>query len=230
MKLFHAENNLHRYCSFYASNGLPAAVTALFGRSLRIRLKNYDSGLDRRYRLNIDGRWIMESIRRMVVSMQSSFSFLRIPVAAVWILLCVLIIGAPILASRAEYGPALWIYLVFSNVCHQIPDRSFIIAGFPLAICHRCAGIYLGFILGSLIRNPIPQRSPAVRRSWILVLTLPLIIDATLPLTGIWAGSAPSRFLTGLLFGTMLSSLLLQGIMEFMANSRRRRHIEGGVR
>lgn len=150
--------------------------------------------------------------------------------AAAWSLLCILIIGAPILASRAYFGPASWIYVVFSNVCHQMPDRSFILAGFPLAICHRCSGIYLGLILGSLIKIPFFHRAAGIRRIWIVAATLPLILDVALPFTGIGAGHAVSRFLTGLLFGTMLSSLLLQGILELLTDSLQRLHLKGGVK
>jgi len=166
----------------------------------------------------------------MVLSMQSPSRLLRLLAALFWSILFLPILGAPILASRAHFGPASWIYLVFSNVCHQMPDRSFFIAGFPLAICQRCTGIYLGFILGSLFRNPFLYRSTGIRRLWILASTLPLIIDALLPFAGIGTESAESRFLTGLLFGTMLSSLLLHGIMELSSGSRLRLHFRGGIK
>lgn len=162
--------------------------------------------------------------------MQSPSLLLRLLVAAFWGILWMLILGAPILASQSHFGLASWFYLVFSNVCHQMPDRSFFIANFPLAICHRCTGIYLGFILGSLFKNPFLYRSTVIRRVWILASTIPLIIDALLPFAGIGTGSAGSRFLTGLLFGTMLSSLLLHGIMELSAGSRLRLQFRGGIK
>ena len=162
--------------------------------------------------------------------MQSSYPLLRVLIAAGWSLLCILIIGAPILASRAYYAPASFIYLLFSNVCHQMPDRSFIFAGFPFAVCHRCSGIYLGLMLGALFKNPFLNRSPGIRRTWVLASTVPLFIDVLLPVAGLWTGSAASRFLTGVLFGTMLSGLLFQGIVELLANPQQRLHLQGGVK
>ncbi|MBN2321619.1 MAG: DUF2085 domain-containing protein [Acidobacteria bacterium] len=188
------------------------------------------NGSARGYRLNRNRRWINGSKQLMVLSMQSSFPLLRILIAGGWSLLCILIVGAPILASRAHYASASFIYLIFSNVCHQIPDRSFIIAGFPLAVCQRCSGIYLGLIRGSLPRNLFLHHSPEIRRMWVLASIVPLFIDVMLPVAGIWAGSAASRFLTGLLFGTMLSALLFQGIAELLADSRQRLHLRGGVK
>ena len=166
----------------------------------------------------------------MVLTMQSSYPLLRVLIAAGWSLLCILIIGAPILASRAYYAPASFIYLLFSNVCHQMPDRSFIFAGFPFAVCHRCSGIYLGLMLGTLFKNPFLNHSPGIRRAWVLVSIVPLLIDVLLAAAGIWPGSAASRFLTGLLFGTMLSGLLFQGIMELLANPQQRLQLRGGVK
>ena len=164
----------------------------------------------------------------MILSTRSPSLTLRLLIAAAWSLLGILSLGAPILASRAYYGTASCIYLVFSKVCHQMPDRSFFIAGFPLAICHRCSGMYLGFILGSLFRNPFLQQSPGVRRMYILASIIPLAVDVALPFAGIGTGSPISRFLTGLFFGTMLSSLLLYGIIDLLGDSRRRLYFRGG--
>jgi uncharacterized membrane protein len=133
-----------------------------------------------------------------------------------WVLLCVLVVGAPILAAQEYLAPSAFIYLVFSDVCHQIPERSFILAGFPFAVCHRCSGIYLGFIAGSLIKNPFIYRSRGIRRYWILASIAPLVLDVALPFAGIVESIPLSRFLTGFLFGTMLSSLFLYGIRELL--------------
>jgi uncharacterized membrane protein len=183
-----------------------------------------------RYRLNICRSWINVSKQPMGSMIKSSFPLLRVLVAAGWSLLCILIIGAPILASRAHYTPASFIYLLFSNVCHQMPDRSFIFAGFPFAVCHRCSGIYLGLMLGTLFKNPLLKHSPGIRRAWVLASIVPLLIDVLLPLAGLWTGSTTGRFLTGLLFGIMLSGLLFQGIVELLANPQQRLHLRGGVK
>src|ERR1043165_9302763 len=59
-----------------------------------------------------------------------------------------LILGAPLLRAHGHEALALLAYRVFAALCHQIPERSFYLAGQPLAVCARCFGIYAGFALG----------------------------------------------------------------------------------
>ena len=42
-------------------------------------------------------------------------------------------------------------YLVGSVICHQKPDRSFRLWGVQMPVCARCAGLYLGAVLGVLV-------------------------------------------------------------------------------
>jgi uncharacterized membrane protein len=53
-----------------------------------------------------------------------------------------------------RYSPllGLWLRWFFAAVCHQRPERSFVLWGAPLAVCARCTGIYAGAVLGSLLR------------------------------------------------------------------------------
>lgn len=104
------------------------------------------------------------------------------------------------------------------------------ILGFPLAVCHRCTGIYFGFLAGSLVKNPFPKLSPGMRRIWVVAAVMPLLLDVSLTVIGIGTGSAAGRVLTGFLFGAMLSSLLLQGIREFLDDiSMQRLYFKGGL-
>jgi hypothetical protein len=46
----------------------------------------------------------------------------------------ILIVGAPAAAANNNPRLALTIYRAFSTVCHQLPERSFFIAGHQLAV------------------------------------------------------------------------------------------------
>jgi len=170
----------------------------------------------------------------MYLSTHSKLVSARFISAGVWCLLCILVISAPILASQARSIASSVLYFLFSGVCHQLPSRSFFICGFPLAVCHRCTGIYLGLFLGSLIVNRFIHRSPGERRVWALVFVTPLLLDVLLSHGGLWTGTSLTRFLTGLLFGNLLSSLFLRGIEEWMEEPPWRRlwicdlHLKGG--
>jgi uncharacterized membrane protein len=146
-------------------------------------------------------------------------------VAAGWLAACLGALAAPILASQACFAAASVLYFLFSRICHQIPDRSFHLLGYSLAVCHRCFGVYVGLFLGCFADMPMMHRSPRHRRLWVLGAMAPLALDALAPVAGLWANSAFSRFSTGLLFGTLISSLVVRGFAEFAPERPRWRSV-----
>ena len=67
----------------------------------------------------------------------------------------------------------------YGRVCHQIVDRSFHIAGHPLAVCARCLGIYVGYLAGLIVypfARPLTQTELPHRR-WLIAALLPLAVD-----------------------------------------------------
>ena len=179
--------------------------------------------------LNIYGSWIIVLNQPMKLPIEMKFTSLRACIAAAWVFLCLIVIGAPVSASKACDALSSFMYFIFSRVCHQIPERSFAVAGFPLAVCHRCFGIYLGLAAGSLL--VVPFRSPGIRRAWALAAAAPILIDIALPFAGFVGGNPAARFLTGLLFGIMLSSLFVRGIEELVDQSPwHRSYCKGGVK
>jgi uncharacterized membrane protein len=145
--------------------------------------------------------------------------------AVTWGLLCVMILAAPILLSHSCCKTASVLYLSFSFICHQIPERSFMISGHSFAVCHRCFGIYLGLFLGSLIENRFIHRSQQARRFYVLASIIPMLLDAVLPFTGLWSSTGISRFFTGLLFGSLISYLLVCGVAEILNEAPWRRFV-----
>ncbi len=118
-----------------------------------------------------------------------------------WLLLLVsvwlLLIVAPTFLGDQHPVPAGAIYFFFAHVCHQLPDRSFQLAGTQLAVCHRCLGIYLGFWLGVLCW-------PWLRRPGLLLLARPrlILLPAALLIISALNSSTPfERVATGLLVG-----------------------------
>ncbi len=160
----------------------------------------------------------------------------RILLLVLWGGLCTLIFAAPLLVSTRPTLAAI-IYLFFAPICHQSPERSFFIAGHALTVCQRCTGIYLGLFLFSLVPHDSRHllSSATHRRLLVFCSTLPMLLDVALPYLGVWTNNAVSRFVTGLVFGSLLSILLLHGIEELIDTSSRRPqrlfapHIKGGI-
>ena len=139
----------------------------------------------------------------------------RAVLAGVSGVICALIVAAPVM-THCGSPAAVIVYLFFSPICHQNPERSFAVLSHPLAVCHRCSGIYLGLFLGSLIENNFMHRSPRIRRIWVLSAMTPLLLDLMMPLTGIWAGTYLIRFVTGLIFGMTAAWLVARGAEELL--------------
>jgi uncharacterized membrane protein len=107
-------------------------------------------------------------------------------VALLWLGLLLL---APWLMATRRVLPALVLYRVFALVCHQQPERSFSWLSFPLPVCMRCTGTYFGFAVGWWLSVGLP----AMPRRWLFAALVPLVVDWTLGVTGLWANTPMSR-------------------------------------
>jgi len=125
------------------------------------------------------------------------------------------IVAAPWLSSRTSVL-APFVYACFAPVCHQIPERSFTLFGFPLAVCARCLGIYAGFWAGMLL-YPIRRGFSGVRlpkTSLFLMISAPIVLDAAANVFGFWDSSNLVRFFLGSLWGPILPFYFLTGLGE----------------
>ena len=67
----------------------------------------------------------------------------------------VLLVAVPLLASRDHLSaPAslliVAVYAIGSLVCHQLPERSYHLWTVQIPVCARCAGIYVGAMVGAV--------------------------------------------------------------------------------
>ena len=143
----------------------------------------------------------------------------RILSASIWSLLCLSTIAAPLLAACGYKITAGILYLLWSPFCHQDSQRSFMLFGHRMAVCHRCTGIYVGFFLAALVNTAWYRIALEHRRLAVFIAAIPLLLDAMLPLTGLWSGSTWTRIATGLIFGMAASSYLVIGIAELLCEN-----------
>jgi uncharacterized membrane protein len=150
-----------------------------------------------------------------VVSSRRPLVFWAISAAVIWFLLAQVIV-APLAAASGHNDLALGIYRAFGAVCHQLPDRSYFIAGHKLAVCSRCTGLYFGFALTllayPLIRSLRSTQLPA--RRWLILAAMPLAVDFSLTFFGFWENTHTSRLLTGALLGSVAVFYVMPGLME----------------
>jgi uncharacterized membrane protein len=131
---------------------------------------------------------------------------------------------APVLAGRGSGWAARLIYAAFSPICHQVPGRCFTFHGHPLAVCGRCLGIYTGFAAGLVlypfVRGFSKLKLPSARA--FLLLTLPMAVDGAAGILGIWASTIAARFVTGVVWGTVLPVFFVTGLADLLLARRRK--------
>jgi uncharacterized membrane protein len=128
----------------------------------------------------------------------------------------VLIVGAPLAQAFGHPSIASSIYKTFGFVCHQIPERSFHLAGHQFAVCSRCTGLYTGFAAAALV-YPLARslkRTDTPSRLWLILATLPLVIDFALGYFSIWENTHLSRFLTGALLSSVAVFYIMPGLID----------------
>jgi uncharacterized membrane protein len=107
---------------------------------------------------------------------------------------------AAMVAVRAGWTvAAAALHTPFLFVCHRLPERTLSVAGIPMPLCSRCAGIWLGIsVAGALAWPPLPLR---VLRVVVPLAGLLMIADVVAQDSGLHPVWHSTRLLTGLLLG-----------------------------
>jgi uncharacterized membrane protein len=136
--------------------------------------------------------------------------------AALVLLYVSLIAIAPLALSHGHDTSAFALYQMFSRVCHQIPERAFYLGGYPLAVCARCTGIYLGFAAGVLVYPLVRslRRGDTPARKWLLLAAVPTLFDFALGFFGVVENTQWSRSITGALLGAVAAFYVVPGLMD----------------
>jgi len=102
---------------------------------------------------------------------------------------------------------AAFAYSAGAVVCHQLPERSFALAGRQLPVCARCSGLYLGVALGLLgwflVRRlrPVPLAGPRRLLAVLAIAAVPTTVSWVTGVTGIWDGTNAIRAVLALPLG-----------------------------
>ncbi len=108
-----------------------------------------------------------------------------------------------------------WLRLVYRPGCHQITDRCLDLGFGPLAVCARCAGLYLGGLLG-LLWTTARNRASRPHPRWLVAVVVPTVVDFAageigLPSAGNWLRfslALPVGLLAGLYLGDALVEIV----------------------
>jgi uncharacterized membrane protein len=105
--------------------------------------------------------------------------------AAVWAAL--LLVGPHVATAGA--GAVGLLYLAGGLICHQMPERSFHLAGSQLPVCARCLGLYVGAAMGAAMwMAAARRRSRPLRRDKALTFLAVAAVPTVATVAGALAG------------------------------------------
>jgi uncharacterized membrane protein len=165
---------------------------------------------------------------------QSALSFHRRQAVRVWAVGTAIVLlwaAAIVVAPLAKSAGISWIadplYGLYNLICHRIPERSFHVAGEQFGVCSRCFGVYFGLFAGFAV-YPLWRKlevTEPIARIWLFLSMIPIGIDWSLTIFGIWENTQASRFITGLILGVACATYLVPAAVEIVRNlTYRRRH------
>jgi len=108
---------------------------------------------------------------------------------------------APIMAHFKHYELSAKLTSLFLYSCHQQPDRSFWILGYPMALCCRCFGVYFATTFLSIysIFNKLK-----INKLTIIILILISLIDIFVNLKLEINTGNITRFVAGIIIGILI--------------------------
>ena len=107
-----------------------------------------------------------------------------------------------------------WLFPLGSFLCHQRPERSFVIGGDQLAVCARCTGLYVGSAMAAPLALLAASSLTGLRARRILVLaSVPTALTWALEFVGLAALSNVARFIAALPLG-FAGAWLVLGIVS----------------
>lgn len=119
---------------------------------------------------------------------------------------CAVVVAVPF-AEADGWSPASWIRFGLKPACHQIPERCLDLGWGPLPVCARCAGLYLGGLVG-LGFSVLTNRRIRPNLGWFIAITIPSALDLAFGPLGLPNLSNWPRFGVSLLPGAALGLLL----------------------
>ena len=82
------------------------------------------------------------------------------------------------LARAAGYErTGLFLFLLYTPLCHQLPERSFHVFGYQVAYCHRCAAMYTSILAAGLLFGALRRRLTPMSLRVAGLLLLPMLLD-----------------------------------------------------
>jgi uncharacterized membrane protein len=137
-----------------------------------------------------------------------------------------------IFTPLAPSSLATVMYAAGAVICHQLPERSFYLAGFQIPVCARCLGIYAGaavassiHVLGAFVPESRWWRilAPRDARRVFFLAALPTLLTIALESGGMWRGTNTIRAIAGVVLGIGGALVVMSAVATLHYNACQRR-------
>lgn len=110
----------------------------------------------------------------------------------------------------------------YSGLCHQ-EAQKLISCGFNhTLVCSRCAGIYIGAFISSIVAFLyIPKFR--LSRNYLIYAGAPMLLDVAFVFCGVYDYSKTAAFLTGFLLGSVSFFYILYGFQKSLEDFSKKR-------
>lgn len=112
---------------------------------------------------------------------------------------------APLMAHLGLYELSAKLTATYMFSCHQQPTRSFWIMGYPVALCCRCLGFYIGVSLSSIAAF---WQKKNLRLKYFISMLVLIIADIFSNYILKFNTGNVTRFCVGIMMGVLFTTLI----------------------
>ena len=104
---------------------------------------------------------------------------------------------------------------IYSTVCHQNINKSFICNDIYFLVCARCTGIYSGALISALVII-FYSKQFLLKTKYLIIFSIPMLLDVILLNFGVYNYIHSLSATTGLLFGSSVFLYILSAIENLL--------------
>ncbi len=131
--------------------------------------------------------------------------------AAMWLIF----LSSEIISKQFAFFHYLAAYgkLLTGNICHQSPQKLFLIGDAESLVCSRCFGIYFGGFIATILlffKNIVSEKQFKI----LFIASLLMLLDVMATTFGIYNYTRTTAFITGLFFGSITGIFIFSHLLK----------------
>jgi uncharacterized membrane protein len=109
---------------------------------------------------------------------------------------------------------------IYSTVCHQNINKSFVCNDIYFLVCARCTGIYAGALISAFVII-LYLKQFLFKTKYLIIFSIPMLLDVILLNLGVYNYIHSLSAITGLLFGSTVFLYILSAIENLLFTNQK---------